>query len=79
MIGLQGDEESARPQGTGSEGHRKAAAYVAEHFKAAGLTPAGTSGYLQPVQFTSRTIVEAEALLEQFQQMRKMGKFLKRM
>jgi Zn-dependent M28 family amino/carboxypeptidase len=48
---------------TGSEGHRKAAAYVADQFKAAGLTPAGTSGYLQPVRFTSRTIVEAESSL----------------
>jgi Zn-dependent M28 family amino/carboxypeptidase len=48
---------------TGSEGHRKAAAYVADQFKAAGLTPAGTSGYLQPVRLTSRTIVEAESSL----------------
>jgi Zn-dependent M28 family amino/carboxypeptidase len=48
---------------TGSDGHRKAAAYVAEQFKAAGLAPAGTSGYLQPVQFTSRTIVEAQSSL----------------
>ena len=48
---------------TGSEGHKKAAAYVAEQFKAAGLAPAGTSGYLQPVQFTSRKIVEAQSSL----------------
>ena len=48
---------------TGSEGHRKAAAYVAEQFKGAGLAPAGTSGYLQPVTFTSRTIVEAQSSL----------------
>ena len=48
---------------TGSEGHRKAAAYVAEQFKAAGLAPAGTSGYLQPVQFRSRRIVEAQSSL----------------
>jgi Zn-dependent M28 family amino/carboxypeptidase len=48
---------------TGSEGHRKAAAYVAEQFKAAGLAPAGTHGYLQPVQFRSRRIVEAESSL----------------
>ena len=48
---------------TGSEGHKKAAAYVAEQFKAAGLAPAGTSGYLQPVRFTSRTIVEAQSSL----------------
>ena len=48
---------------TGSEGHKKAAAYVAEQFKAAGLAPAGTSGYLQPVPFTSRQIVEAQSSL----------------
>ncbi len=48
---------------TGSEGHKKAAAYIAEQFKAAGLAPAGTSGYLQPVQFTSRQIVEAQSSL----------------
>ena len=48
---------------TGSDGHRKAAAYVAEQFKAAGLAPAGTSGYLQPVPFTSRKIVEAQSSL----------------
>jgi Zn-dependent M28 family amino/carboxypeptidase len=48
---------------TGSEGHRKAAAYVAEQLKAAGLAPAGTSGYLQPVTFTSRKIVEAQSSL----------------
>src|SRR6476469_4057061 len=48
---------------TGSDGHKKAAAYVAAQFKAAGLAPAGTSGYLQPVQFTSRTIVEAQSSL----------------
>ena len=48
---------------TGSEGHKKAAAYVAEQFKAAGLTPAGTAGYLQPVRFTSRKIVEAQSSL----------------
>ena len=48
---------------TGSEGHKKAAAYVAEQFKAAGLAPAGTSGYLQPVKFTSRKIVEAQSSL----------------
>jgi Zn-dependent M28 family amino/carboxypeptidase len=48
---------------TGSEGHRKAAAYVAEQFKAAGLAPAGTNGYLQPVQFRSRRIVEDQSSL----------------
>lgn len=44
---------------TGSEGHRQAAAYVAGMFERAGLKPAGSgTGYLQPVQFRSRRIVE---------------------
>ena len=58
---LASDELEGRD--TGSEGHRKAAAYVAEQFKAAGLAPAGTDGYRQPVRFTSRRIVEAESSL----------------
>ncbi len=46
---------------TGSEGHRLAAEYVAAHFKQDGLEPAGTQGYIQPVEFYSRTIVEKES------------------
>jgi Zn-dependent M28 family amino/carboxypeptidase len=49
---------------TGSEGHRKAAAYVAEQFKKSGLKPAGTNGYFQPVQFNSRKIDEKNSSLE---------------
>src|SRR6267154_3930063 len=48
---------------TGSEGHRKAAAYVAEQFKKSGLKPAGTDGYFQPVQFNSRKIDEKNSSL----------------
>lgn len=43
---------------TGSVGHRKAAEYVAGEFAKAGLRPAGTDGYLQPVALKSRTIDE---------------------
>ena len=46
---------------TGTDGYRKAAAYVAAQFERAGLKPAGTKGYLQPVQFTRRRIVEAQS------------------
>jgi hypothetical protein len=56
-------DDSLEGRNTGSEGHKKAAAYVADHFKQAGLEPAGTSGYLQPVAFVSRKIVEAESSL----------------
>ena len=43
---------------TGSEGLRKAEAYVVEQLKQAGLQPAGTDGYYQPVRFESRQIIE---------------------
>jgi Zn-dependent M28 family amino/carboxypeptidase len=45
---------------TGSPEHRKAADYVAAAFKRAGLKPAGTKGYLQPVNFVSRRALENE-------------------
>ena len=41
---------------TGSPEHRKAADYIAAAFKRAGLKPAGTKGYLQPVNFVSRRV-----------------------
>jgi len=41
---------------TGSAGHRKAVEYAAQQFKKAGLKPAGTDGYFQPVQFVRRQI-----------------------
>ena len=43
---------------TGSEGHRKAATYIAGEFERSGLKAAGTSGYFQPVKFDVREIVE---------------------
>src|SRR2546426_2873914 len=49
---------------TGSEGHRKAAEYVAEIFQNAGLQPAGTSGYFQPIKFNVRQIDEEHSRLE---------------
>ena len=49
---------------TGTPGHRKAAEYAAEQLKNAGLKPAGTDGYFQPVDFVSRTIVERSSKLE---------------
>jgi Zn-dependent M28 family amino/carboxypeptidase len=48
---------------TGSAGHRKAAEYVAREFEKAGLQPAGTQGYLQPVKFKSKEIDEAHSKL----------------
>ena len=58
---LANDEMRGRE--TGSPEHRKAADYVAEHFKQAGLQPAGSGGYLQPVAFRSRKIDESRSSL----------------
>jgi Zn-dependent M28 family amino/carboxypeptidase len=48
---------------TGSAGHKRAAIYVAGVFEKAGLEPAGTDGYIQPVKFKTRTIVESSSSL----------------
>jgi Zn-dependent M28 family amino/carboxypeptidase len=48
---------------TGTPEHRRAADYVAAAFKRAGLEPGGTKGYLQPVAFRSRRIVEPQSSL----------------
>ena len=48
---------------TGSTGHLKAAEYVACEFARAGLKPAGTDGYLQPVRLISREIDESRSSL----------------
>ena len=55
--------DGMRGRETGSPEHLKAAEYVADHFKQAGLEPAGTAGYLQPVAFRSRRINEAQSSL----------------
>ena len=46
---------------TGSTGLRKAEAYVVEQLKGAGLEPAGTEGFYQPIKFISRQIIETES------------------
>jgi Zn-dependent M28 family amino/carboxypeptidase len=55
--------DDMRGRETGSPEHRKAAEYIAAHFKAAGVQPAGTDGYVQPVAFRSRKINEAQSSL----------------
>jgi Zn-dependent M28 family amino/carboxypeptidase len=76
-IGLRGDDTAARwwahvealandgmeGRNTGSPGHKRAADYVAAQYKKAGLEPAGVGGYIQPVAFQSRKIVEAKSSL----------------
>ncbi len=46
---------------TGSEGYREAVKYAAGRMEAFGLKPAGTTGYLQPVKFETRQLVEEES------------------
>src|SRR5208283_3410959 len=46
---------------TGSEGLKRAEAYVVSQLEAAGVEPAGTQGYYQPVSFESRTLREQDS------------------
>src|SRR5438552_10360263 len=46
---------------TGSEGLRKAEQYIVQQLTEAGLDPAGTNGYYQPLKFISRQIIEKES------------------
>jgi Zn-dependent M28 family amino/carboxypeptidase len=54
-------DDSMEGRETGSEGLRKAEAYVAEQLNKDGLQPAGTKGFYQPVKFVSRQIVEKDS------------------
>ena len=54
-------DDKLEGRNTGSEGHRKAAEYVAGEFERAGLKPAGVQGYIQPVKFKTRQIDEAHS------------------
>src|SRR5262245_14852411 len=48
---------------TGSPAHKRAAEYVATQFKKAGLEAVGSGGFLQPVSFRTRRIVEEQSSL----------------
>jgi hypothetical protein len=56
-------DDALEGRDTGSPGHRKAAEYVVAAYTAAGLQPAGTQGYLQPIAFQSRQLVESRSRL----------------
>ncbi len=58
---LSADDMEGRRAGT--PGHRRAADFIAENFRKAGLQPADPSGFLQPVHFESRQIVESNSSL----------------
>jgi len=59
---LANDEMQGR--NTGSPEHLKAAQYVAAEFAKSGLKPAGVEGYIQPVKFKGRKLVESGCSLE---------------
>lgn len=58
---LAADDMEGRDTGTAA--HKRAAEYVASQFHKAGLEPAGTNGYLQPIKFSTRRIVESQSSL----------------
>jgi hypothetical protein len=57
-------DDSMEGRNTGSEAYAKAANYVAGQFAELGLRPAGTKGFLQPMQFNVRQIEEEHCSLE---------------
>jgi hypothetical protein len=46
---------------TGSDGLKRAEAYIVSQLQAAGLEPAGTKGFYQPMPFDERTLREGES------------------
>jgi len=56
-------DDSMRGRETGTAEHRRAAEYVAGAFQRAGLVPAGTDGWFQPVRFHVRRIAEGRSSL----------------
>ena len=56
-------DDSFQGRQTGSPEHRRAAEYVADQFKKAGLQPGGSGGYFQRVDFVSRELVEDQSSL----------------
>src|SRR6476660_3521728 len=56
-------DDSLEGRDTGSEGIKKAQAFAVEQFKKAGLAPAGTDGFYQPVRFMQYQVDEAKSSL----------------
>src|SRR5947209_1584661 len=56
-------DDSMEGRNTGSPGHKRAAEYVANQFRKAGLEPAGTDGFIQTIAFNTRRIVESGSSL----------------
>ena len=56
-------DDSLEGRDTGSQGLRKAQAYAVEQFEKAGLAPAGTRGFYQPIAFTQFQVDETQSSL----------------
>ena len=56
-------DDSLEGRDTGSEGIKKAEAYAVEQFQKAGLSPAGTDGFYQPIRFMQFQVEEAKSSL----------------
>jgi Zn-dependent M28 family amino/carboxypeptidase len=56
-------DDALEGRDTGSEGLRKAQAFAVEQFQKAGLEPAGTKGFYQPIQFNQYQVDEAKSSL----------------
>jgi len=56
-------DDALEGRDTGSDGLRKAQAYAVEQFKNAGLEPAGTDGFYQPITFTEYQLDEPKSSL----------------
>jgi Zn-dependent M28 family amino/carboxypeptidase len=57
-------DDSLQGRDTGSDGLRQAESYAVEQFKNAGLEPAGTDGFFQPVHLLQFQIDEAKSSLD---------------
>ncbi len=56
-------DDKLQGRDVGTDGYNQAVTYVAGKMETFGLKPAGTNGYLQPVKFETRTLVEDESSL----------------
>ncbi len=54
-------DDNMEGRDTGSAGLARAEAYVVGQLQAAGVRPAGTQGYYQPISFDSRTLLEKDS------------------
>jgi hypothetical protein len=56
-------DDKMQGRNIGTDEFRQAVEYVAGQFQRVGLKPAGTAGYLQPITFESRAVVEEQSSL----------------